>query len=241
MLPNSNEPEVQSSAQGPGQGPAKQEQNVPEYVTKAILDERLSQIDESLKQFRNGLQEQLSKQYQGVQRQTDRYQNNVQSQISTFEQQLRDLQSKGIVKMSEEQIQQAVRDDKIDKLLQGQGQPQAQPGQPVGQPAPTGDDFTDRINAAASRIEQRHGVSLQEGDPEIAQFRLDELAQSPNYEDYLLGYEQASAAKAARVKQQGPARAPGLISHSPDVSNPLEGVKDLDAIWKQTSLGKIRG
>lgn len=234
MLPNSNQAEAQSSDPAPGQEQTTQKQNVPEYVTKAILEERLNQIDESLKQFRSGLQEQLSNQYQGVQRQTDRYQQNVQNQISGFEAQLRDLQSKGYVNMTEEQIQKAVRENKIDQVL-AQQEPQKS-----GQPASTGNDFADSINAAASRIEQRHGVTLDQNDPEIAQFKLDQLAQSPNYEDYLLGYEQAASAKAVRVKQQQPARAPGLLPHSPDTTNPLDGVKDLDAIWAETSLGKIR-
>ena len=235
MLPSSDDTKGTPSDQTQGQADGNQEQSVPEYVTKAILDERLGQIDESLKQFRAGLQETLSKNYQGVQRQTDRYQQNVQKQIGSFEQQLRDLQQKGYVKMSEQEIQQAVRENQIDQLLT-QNQ---QPGQPG--PGPQDNDFNSQVTAAATRIEQKYGVTLEEGDPEITQFEIDKYAQSPNPEDFLLAVQQAAQAKAARIKQQGPARAPGLLPSTPDTSNPLNGVTDLDAIWAQTSLGKIRG
>jgi len=237
MLPNSDETKGAPSDQTQGQANGNQKQDVPEYVTKAILDDRLGQIDESLKQFRAGLQETLSKNYQGVQRQTDRYQQSVQKQIGSFEQQLRDLQQKGYVKMSEQEIQQAVRDNQIDQLLTQQNQQPGQQAQPVSQD----NDFNSQVTAAAARIEQKYGVTLEEGDPEISQFEIDKYAQSPNPEDFLLAIQQAAQAKSARIKQQGPARAPGLLPSAPDTSNPLNGVTDLDAIWSQTSLGKLRG
>jgi hypothetical protein len=233
MLPN-NDPEVGSPPQEPGQEPAGQEQTPPAPVTQDVLDE-------SLKQFRNGIQEMLNKNYQGIQSQTDRYQSQVTEQVSGFEAQLRSLQSKGIVNMTEPQIQQAVRENRIDELLDQQnGQPQAQaPGQ-VQQPGQTQvpQSYADQINAAAEAIETEHKVTLDAGDPEITQFEIDKHAQSSNPLDYLRAIENAVKAKAERVSKQSPARAPGLIQGTPGQSNPLENVTDLGQLWSQTSLGK---
>lgn len=234
VLPN-NEPEVGSpQAQEPGQAPAAQEQTPPEPVTQQVLDE-------SLKQFRTGIQEMLNKNYQGIQSQTDRYQQEVTQQVSGFETQLRNLHNKGIVNMTEPQIQQAVRENQIDQLLAGQ-QPEAQaPGQ-VQQPGQTqvaqDASYTDKINAAAKAIETEYKVTLDNGDPELAKFEVEKHSQSANPLDYLKAIEAAAKAKAERMSGQSPARTPALIQGGPGQSNPLENVTDLGELWNRTSLGK---
>jgi hypothetical protein len=125
---------------------------------------------------------------------------------------------------------------------QGQQAPTT-PGQVGGQPAEpaSGGDFNAQITAMATRIEKRYEIELKEGDPEITEYEVDKHAQSPNPEDYLLAVERASRAKAERMKKQSIARAPGTLPSTPDTTNPLTGVTDLDAIWSQTSLGKLKG
>lgn len=231
MFPNANEPANEASPNTEGQ-PNGQEQTHSVPITR-------EEFQAGLKQFEQALQEKLSKQYQGVQSQTDRFTNNVTKQLGSFEQTLRDLQARGIVNMSEAQIKQAVREDALDRVIAGQVQPTGQVGNT--NPTQSGNVIADMVNAAADRISKRYEVTIDDSDPEVTQFKLAELSQSPNYEDYLLGFEKATAAKAARLKQQGVARSPGIIQHTPDTSNPLEGVTDLSAIWSQTSLGKLRG
>ena len=231
-LPN-NDPEEGSPPQEPGQEPSG-EQTQPEPVTQQVLDD-------SLKQFREGIQDMLNKNYQGTQSRTDRHQEQVATQLGQFETQLRSLQSKGVVNLTEPQIQQAVRENRIDELLDqdlppGQAPGQVQPQGP-GQ-VPQQGSYEDRINAAAEAIETEHKVTLEKGDPEVTQFEIDKHAQSDNPLDFLKAIENAAKAKAERLSKQLPARAPGLIQGSQSQSNPLENVTDLGELWNQTTLGK---
>lgn len=236
MLPNANEPENGSQTPSVGQPPASPEQDQSAPITR-------QEFQEGLKEFRTMVQESLNKQYQGVQSQNDQFRRNVQTTVGSLEQTLRDLQAKGLVNMSEAQINQAVREDQIDRILaQNSGEQPATPAGQQGDQAPQqGGDFNTQITAMADRLLAQHNVTLEDGDPELQQYKVAEAASNPNPEVYLMAVNQAGAAKAERLKQQSVARAPGLLPSTPDTTNPLSGVTDLDAIWSQTSLGKLRG
>jgi len=121
------------------------------------------------------------------------------------------------------------------------GQAPTPPGQPAGQPP------ADPIEQTVAAIWQKHGQTVEDNDPEVAQYKLNEIQ---NLYAWFQAVDQAAAAKAIRLgatppptqppAQPGPARTPTNAGGAGSPGNPVLNTMDPGELFKLAQQqGKI--
>lgn len=197
---------------------------------------------EAFNQALEALRKDLSKNYQGVQKQVDRGRNQIKAELDKYFTELKGLG----VELTPQQKQQITVDKLIASFESPEAGSEAPAGQQVAQPASEPrTPLQIELDEEVDRMEAKAGISLEDGDPELAMI---EKASHGTIAEYLGATQQALEAKKARLSTQGQrgageiaGRMPTLASGGQPQSNPIQNVTDTNQLWElSVQKGKVK-